>query len=127
MAITISHTMSNSQYENKEALKQVAKNILSKQSASEKVVDSIINKSLFNNQFEQNSQVKLLNTQAFIVMNSSLKESLRYIKNNSAKKEKKTYVLGELKVLLDENSKKEYTGELLNIEIDSSIKNIFAA
>ena len=125
MAIIISHTMTNSQFENKDSLKQIAKNILNRQTNSQETISNIINKSVFNNKLEQDSQIKLLNTQAYIAMNTSLKETLKYVKNNSVKKQKKTFILGELKERLDLNQ--EYSGELLNFEIDSSIKNIFAA
>ena len=125
MAIIISHTMTNSQFENKDSLKQIAKNILNRQTNSQETISNIINKSVFNNKLEQDSQIKLLNTQAYIAMNTSLKETLKYVKNNSVKKQKKTFILGELKERLDLNQ--EYSGELLNFELDASIKNIFAA
>ena len=49
MALTILHTMSNSQFENKESLRNTSKQILERQGASKETIDKIINQPIFNN------------------------------------------------------------------------------
>ena len=64
-----------------------------------------------------------------ITVNNSLKETLKYLRNH-AEKNRKSPVFGELWDILNmENNNDEhpYQGELLNIEIDDSAINIFAA
>ena len=58
---------------------------------------------------------------------ASLKETLKYLQAH-AKEKRKRYVLGELwESLGDYDGEDDYSGELVDFEIDSGIKNIFAA
>ena len=59
--------------------------------------------------------------------NGSLKETLKYLQAH-AKDKRKHYILGELwESLGDYEGEDDYCGELVDFEIDSEIKNIFAA
>ena len=63
--------------------------------------------------------------------NNSLKETLKYLKNQANKKSAKAPVLGELWNIFSSNNgaseKNPYKGELYDFEIDKNAKNIFAA
>ena len=50
-----------------------------------------------------------------------------YLKSHANKKTAKEPVLGELWNLFNENEIQSYEGELMNFEIDLSLKNIFEA
>ena len=127
MAISITHTMSNSQFENKENLKNIAKKILQRHGASEESTNKIINKTIFNNRFNQNTQMMQLNTASYLIMQKSIKETAKYLKNNKSVNNKKTYVFGELRQMFESSSFNENENVLNNFEVDLSAKNIFIA
>ena len=125
MALTILHTMSNSQFENKESLRNTSKQILERQGASKETIDKIINQPIFNNKINQNNQLMHMNTVSYLIMQESIKETAKYLKGS--KPNKKSYVFGELRQLFELNSEKDLQIENLDIEIDLSAKNIFIA
>ena len=126
MGLNITHTMSSFQFENRENLRNAAKNILNKQGASQEAMEKIINQSLFPTNDNRNSQLNILHTASQITLNNSLKETLKYIKSQANKKQKKEPILGELWDIINKEPI-AYTGELANFEIDTSVENIFAA
>ena len=122
MTINITHTMNNFQFENRENLRNAAKNILLRQNASGEAAQKIIDKTVF----DYNPQLSIIKASTQISVNNSLKETLKYLKNHASKKPAKEPVLGELWNIV--NGKKEIIeNELFDIEIDNSAKNIFAA
>jgi hypothetical protein len=56
-----------------------------------------------------------------------MKETLKYLKSQANKKVNKEPVLGELWNLFELKAETIYTGELIDFEIDTSARNIFAA
>ena len=125
MGLNISQAMNNSHFENKENLRNTAKNILSKQGASAEKAQQIIEQSIFPQQKYPNLGMSILSTSTQITLNNSLKETLKYLKNNS-KKEVKKHKLGELKNLKTLNNS-NYEGELANYEINYNEGNFFIA
>lgn len=123
MGINITHTMGSFQFENRENLRNAAKNILNKQGASQESMQKIIDKTVFDT---QNPQLTVLKAATQITVNDSLKETLKYLQKHAAKRAPKKPVLGELWNLAT-SQETEYTGELVDFEIDNSAKNIFAA
>ncbi len=123
MGINITHTMNSfQQFENRENLRNAAKNILNKQNASQETVQKIVDKTVF----DYNPQLSIIKASSQISVNNSLKETLKYLKNHAAKKPAKEPVLGELWNIAqakDDNSE----NELYDFEIDNSVENIFAA
>ncbi|MCM1003868.1 MAG: hypothetical protein NC408_05935 [Candidatus Gastranaerophilales bacterium] len=123
MGINITHTMNSfQQFENRENLRNAAKNILNKQNASQETVQKIVDKTVF----EYNPQLSIIKASSQISVNNSLKETLKYLKSHAAKKPAKEPVLGELWNIAqakDDNSE----NELYDFEIDNSVENIFAA
>ena len=49
MSINITHTMNNSQFENRENLRNAARDILNRQNASAETTQKIMDKTIFNN------------------------------------------------------------------------------
>lgn len=133
MGLNITHTTDLHQFENKENLKNTAKELLNKKGASEQSVQNIIDKTIFNtnNQIKEiytNQQLAVLKASAQISMNNSLKETIKYLKKHATKKIQKEPVLGEIWDLTSKLKEEEpYKGELSDYEIDSTLKNIFAA
>lgn len=133
MSININNTTSFFQFENRESLRNTAKNILQKSSTNEQLSKDLLNKTIF----EQNNSLKeyFPDTQMFILKSSTqgtlsntLKETQKYLKKHSVPNEnKKKYVLGEILGLESLNEELSYTGELANFEIDKNTKNIFIA
>lgn len=123
MGINITHTMNSfQQFENRENLRNAAKNILNRQTASQETVQKIVDKTVF----DCNPQLSIIKTSTQISVNNSLKETLKYLKSHAAKKQAKEPVFGELWNIA--NSKKDIEkNELYDFEIDNSAKNIFAA
>lgn len=125
MGLNITHTMNNSQFENRETLRNAAKNILNRNGATQETTQRVIEKTIFNNNL-YNPQLSIIQASTQITINNSLKETLKYLNSNPNKKTTKKHILGELW----ENVNKEefsYEGELVDFVIDSSAKNIFAA
>ena len=128
MSINITHTMSSFQFENQENLRDTARDILSRKNNSDKSIQKIIDKTIFDNNFQIYSpaQLAILKASAQISMNGKLKETLKYLKSNPSKKQTKEPVLGELWNLFSSNDTTDFD-ELEDIEIDFSNDNIFKA
>ena len=124
MSINITHTMNNSHFESKENLKNAAKNLLNRQGASAETTHKILEQTIFTNSSYNSPQLNILNTSAQITLNNSLKETLKYLKEQANKKEVKKYVLGEL---WEQVEREDYQGETFDFEINFFAKNIFAA
>ena len=123
MGLNVSTQMS---FENKDALKNAAREIFKRSNASKETTEKIVEKPVFTNNY--NSQADILRASAQITLNNSLKETLRYLRAKGHRKPKKTPVLGELWNLA--NKTKEETSdnkEIFDIEIDLNQHNIFAA
>ena len=76
------------------------------------------------------SSLSVLKASTQVTLNNSLKETLKYLKAH-AKDRKKEHKFGELWEILgvtnEEAEKNPYKGELLDFQIDTNSKNIFAA
>ncbi len=125
MGINITHTMNTYQgFENRENLRNAAKNILNRQNASNETVQKIIDKTVF----DYNPQLSIIKASTQISVNSSLKETLKYLKEHANKKPVKEPVLGELWNLAEKSkSEDNENNELYDFEVDNSLENIFAA
>ena len=127
MGLNITHAMSNFQFENKENLKNSAKDILQKQGASENSIKKITEQPVFSSlNSYHNPQLAIIKASSQISLNNNLKETLKYLKLHSNNKSNKRPVLGELWEEI-EGKEISYEGELLDFEIDMSVKNIFSA
>lgn len=124
MGINITHTMNSFQFNSRENLRNAAKNILNKQGASSETTEKILEQTIFQqNDFYQNPQLLILKSSSQITINDSLKETLKYLKNQANKKTTKEPVLGELWEII--NKEDCYNGELVDFEVDYSTRNIF--
>ena len=131
MGLNITHTMNNMNFENRETLRNSAKDILNKQGASAETTNSILDKTIFKSQnrggdFYINPQLAILKASTQISLNNNLKETLKYIKSQANRKQVKTPVFGELWNSLTENNEIQ-ENELFEFEIDVNAKNIFIA
>lgn len=125
MGINITGTMNTSQFENRENLRNAAKNILNKTNSSKETIDNIINENIFDYKNEiEKSNYNGINQ---VILNQSLKETLKYLKKNSQKKEKKQAKLGELWTLFNNSENDNIENELLDFVLDPNAKNIFSA
>lgn len=130
MTLSIAHTMNNSQFENKENLRNAARNILNRQGASQEATEKLLQNVFGSNSdvISKNVGLAILSASNQVTVSNSLKETLKYLKAQSSNKEHKKPVLGELwNSFNEEYSNEDYTGELYDFEIDKSIKNIFIA
>ena len=128
MNLNVSQTLTGFQFENKENLRNTAKKILNKQGATPESTQKILEQTIFFNDSTKNTQNTILLTSSQITLNNSLRESLNKLKKqNRNNKQKKEPILGELWASMDENSNIDYSNELFEYEIDSSLKNIFIA
>ena len=126
---------SSYQYENKESLRNIAKNILSNTGATSESTQKIIEKSVFlaDKQMKDlytNPQLSVLKASTQITLNNSLKETLKYLKTHAKTKENvKTPKLGDLWKIVEisNESSNDKNNELYDFEIDRNAKNIFAA
>ncbi len=123
MGINVSTSMG---FENREFLKNTAKNILQKKGADKNSAEEIVNNALFEKNEISSSSLSVLKASAQVTLNNSLKETLNYLKAHANDKRKKEYILGDLWQNLSENED-TYQGELVDFVIDTSLKNIFAA
>ena len=127
MGLNITHT-SNFQFENRENLRNAAKNLLARQGNSEEASQKLIDRAIFQAKPEANyaPHLAIIKASSQISLNASLKETLKYLKSNAVKKVTKEPVFGELWSLF---SKEEisYDGELSDFILDESLVNIFAA
>ena len=131
MGINISHT-NGFQFENQENLRNAARNILNKQSGDREAAQKIIEKTIFDTKEQwkdvySNSQLNIIKASAQMSLKGTLKETLKYLKNQSNKKIAKEPILGELWDLCERSEDLNYSGELFDFEPDSSAHNIFAA
>ena len=124
MGMNITHTMNSFQFENREHLRNTARDILNRK-APEKVAENITQKALNANSVYHNPQLAIIKASSQISMNNSLKETLKYLRSQANQKENKKHILGELWDTIKDET--EYTGELLDFEINIYAKNIFAA
>ena len=124
------------QLENRENLRNAARNILNNSGASSEATQKIIEKTIFDGDKQlketyTNPQLSVLKASTQITLNESLKETLKYLKEHANKKVAKKPVLGELWSIFTTNNeaseKNPYHGELYEFEIDKNAKNIFAA
>ena len=132
MSINITHTMNTFNFEGRENLRNTARDILNRQGASNESMQKIIDETIFdakqkNVMSSLNPQLAIIKASSQITMNNSMKETLKYLKSQAMKKTKKTPVLGELWDTLASKEEEIYTGELIDFEINSELKNIFAA
>ena len=125
MTINIMHTMNSSHFENRNNLRNTAKDILNRQGATESGMKSVLNETIFSNS-NSNPQLSIIQASSQITLNNSLKETLKYLKTHANNKTKKQPVLGELWEIANREDSK-YEGELIDFVVDSSLKNIFAA
>lgn len=125
MTINIMHTMNSSHFENRNNLRNTAKDILNRQGATENGMKNILNETIFSNR-NPNPQFSIIQASSQITLNNSLKETLKYLKSHTNNKPKKQPVLGELWEIANKEDL-EYKGELIDFVVDSSLKNIFAA
>ena len=127
---------SNYQFENRDVLKNVARDILSRNN-SEEATQKVIDKAFFNtdkqiNELYTNQQLSVLKASTQITLNKTLKSTFKYLKEHSKKNTQiKTPVLGELWSIFtttnDSSEKNPYKGELVDFIIDKNAKNIFVA
>ena len=124
MNFNITSTMNNSQFENKENLRQAAKNILNRKGASTESTIKILEQTIFSD-YNRRAEIDILKLSSQITMNESLKETLKYLKTKNKEKTNKKAIFGELWNTI--NSEEDYCGELVDFVVDSSLKNIFVA
>ena len=127
MGINITQTMNSSQFENRENLRNAARDILNRQGGSKESLQNILDKTIFDYEGKvyPNAQLAIIKASSKISTNDKLKETLKYLKSHSAKKAEKKPVLGELWNLFNDETK-EYQ-PIDDIEVDYSLENIFAA
>ena len=128
MSINITHTLTNFQFENKENLKNAARNILNRQGSSSESSEKLIRQTIFSDsELYQNPHLSIIKASSQITLNNTLKETLKYLKSHSNQKNTKHPVLGEIWDVFNTDAEKFYDGELINLEIDYSSDNIFKA
>ncbi len=132
MGLNVSSMENSFQFENRENLRNTAKNILSKSGATTEATQKIIEKTIFDGdrqlkELYTNPQLAVLKASTQISVNNSLKETLKYLKDHANKKPVKKPVLGELWEICQNSDEKSYNGELCDFLIDKNVKNIFAA
>ena len=128
MGINVTHTMGGYQFENREQQRNIMKEIFGEQGASEEVAEKLADKTIFNSKdsmIYSNAQLSILKAASQISINGSLKETLKYLKGQPVQKLNKTPVLGELWSLFTKEQT-EYE-DIIDLEIDFSAENIFAA
>lgn len=135
MGLNVSASMeSGFRFENKENLKNAAKNILTKAGKSEEAAQNLSQRMIMSvdKQIRDsyvNSQLAVIKASSQISMNKPLKETLKYLKSHATKKTVKQPVLGELWELFSATKQDEPDdeNELMYMVIDLNAKNIFAA
>ncbi len=126
MALNITQTMNSFQFESRDNLRNAARNILSRQGVSGEAAHKFVEQTIFTNG-SYSPQLSIIKASSQITLNNSMKETLKYLKSHANRKVNKEPVLGELWNLLELKEEKAYEGELIDFEIDSSARNIFAA
>lgn len=123
MGINVSTSMG---FENRDFIREKAKQILQKNGTEEKIADGIAKKMAYYTSANRDAGLSILAASSQITLNSSLKETLRYL-NAHANDKRKQYVLGELWDKLGKYQDENTNGELIDFEIDYNSENIFAA
>lgn len=127
MEINVSTSMG---FENQAFLKNTAKDILQKSGAETEKAEEIVNNTIFSSKNYSTIQtLQMMGLSAQASLNSSLKETLNYLKSRANEKKKK-YIFGELWdefIANCEDAGESYQGELVDFIIDTNAKNIFAA
>lgn len=126
MSINITHTMNSFQFENRENLRNAARNILNRQGATTEATHKVLEQTLFQASSYQNPQLAIIKASSQISLNNTLKETLKYLKSQANKKTQKEPVLGELWNIANKETN-TYEGELVDFIIDTTAENIFAA
>ncbi len=126
MGLNVSTSMT---FENREFLRNTAKNILTGKGASQESSSRVIqNTTIFNSkELYSNAQIEALKASFLIGLNGDLKETKKYLDKHKKSEEKKKYILGELWNSLENTEEKDSTKELYNLIIDYDSENIFAA
>lgn len=133
MGLNVSTAMG---FENKDFLRDTAKNILEKGGASKETSSKILEQTIFENKknftdLYPNSQIAIIKASTQISVNGTLKETLKYLRNHANQKTVKNPILGELwnsfAVNNEASEENPYEGELVDFVIDKNAKNIFAA
>lgn len=131
MEFNIKTNMNPQSFENRENLRNAAKNILKKQGTSENSMQKILDLSVFDKTVRNYDAFKtqnVINSAMAISLHNSLRETSKYLKNKKVEvKKKEIAILGSISDLFSENEENNYDGELKDFEIDFSVKNIFAA
>lgn len=132
MGLNVSSMEHSFQFENRENLRNTAKNILNKSGATTEATQKIIEKTIFDGdrqlkELYTNPQLAVLKASTQISVNNSLKETLKYLKDHANRKPSKQPILGELWSLCQSGEEDSYKGELCDFQIDKNVKNIFAA
>lgn len=127
MELNITHTNSF-QFENREYLRNRAKDILNKKENSSEKIEKIIDKTLFSelNNSHRDSQLAMIRASLQINNNNALKETLKYI-NSKPKNIKKKPVLGEIWEIFSQSEVEKEYEEVFTPIIDENLENIFAA
>ena len=128
MSINVSTFMG---FENSEAMmKNNAKSFPQNNSVNTVNSNTGENLTVYTNGIGLPSQQYVLMASTQITVNNNLRETLKYLRTRG-RKIKKEHVFGELwQILNTENEQSEkipYQGDLIDFEIDSNKKNIFAA
>lgn len=121
-------------FETGDMVRSNAKSILTNTSSAAKAAASTANSTIFDNEAfvtSQNSQLAIIKAATQISVNSTLNETLKYLKTHANRKITKTPILGELWNIVSTNNESTeenpYKGELIEFQIDKNVKNIFAA
>ena len=123
MGINVSTSMG---FENKNLLKNTAKNILQNKGMDSAKAENAAQKVIYDFFEEPSTGLTVLKASTQISVNNSLQETLNYLKAHANEKRKKEYVFGELWNTLS-TGKDNDIGDIVDFDIDYSDKNIFAA
>ena len=124
MSINVSTSMG---FENREFLKNTAKEILQKSGTTPEKASEIAQKAVYaSSDFASSTELNTMKASVQITLNKSLNETLKYLQRHANDKRKK-YILGELWEHIDRNEEDNYQGELIDFKLDYNLKNIFAA
>ena len=123
MGLNVSTTMG---FENRDFLRNAAREILQRSGASKEASSKIIDTAIFDKKYV-NSQADVLQASAQISFSKSLNETLKYLKSHAMKKEVKTPKFGELWDSLNSANNDSNDCELFDFVLDDDAENIFAA
>jgi len=123
MGINVSTAMG---FENRESLKQTAKNILQKKGSASSDAEKTAEKAVYTFFEDPYTGATVLKASKQIRNNNSLNETLNYLKAHANDRRKKEYIFGELWQTISDK-KDSYNSELTDFVVDFNTKNIFAA